>query len=90
VCCSANFVELYYRLATTIRDQQAVPVDALSAAFLGPLGIADTPPTGNAADPLDAAGDQMLAALIFHSDHVELSEQFDRDHEFEKSVTNLT
>ena len=35
--CTANFAELCYRLATTIRDQQAGPVDALSAAFFGPL-----------------------------------------------------
>jgi glucoamylase len=32
----------------------------------------------------------MLAALIFHSDHLELSEQFDRTTGFEKSVANLT
>jgi hypothetical protein len=35
---------------------------------------------------LDAAGDQMLRALIFHSDRLELSEQFDRTTGFEKSV----
>ena len=32
----------------------------------------------------------MLPALIFHSDHLELSEQFDRTTGFEKSVANLT
>ena len=30
------------------------------------------------------------AALIFHSDRLELSEQFDRTTGFEKSVANLT
>ncbi len=90
VPCTANFAELYYRLATTIRDLQTVPLDAVSAAFFTPLGIDNTTPPGNAADLLDAAGDQMLAALIFHSDRLELSEQFDRITGFEKSVANLT
>jgi glucoamylase len=90
VPCTANFAELHYRLASAIRDQQAVPIDALSAAFFGPLGIDGTTPAGNAADLLDAAGDRMLAALIFHSNRLELSEQFDRTTGFEKSVANLT
>jgi glucoamylase len=90
VPCTANFAELYYRLAITIRDQQAVPLDNLSAAFFGPLGIDNTTPPGTAADLLDAAGDRMLQALIFHSDRLELSEQFDRTTGFEKSVANLT
>lgn len=55
-----------------------------------PLGIDGTTPVDDAADVLDAAGDRMLAALVFHSDHLELSEQFDRTTGFEKSVANLT
>ena len=47
VPCTANFAELYYRLASTIRDQQAVPLDALSAAFFGPLGIDGTTPAAD-------------------------------------------
>ena len=90
VPCTANFAELYYRLATAIRDQRAVPLDALSAPFFSPLGIDATTPFTDAADLLDAAGDQMLAALIFHSDHLELSEQLDRTTGYEKSVANLT
>jgi len=90
VPCTANFAELYYRLATAIRAQQAVPLDALSAPFFGPLGIDAATPFAAAADVLDAAGDRMLAALILHSDHLELSEQFDRTTGFEKSVANLT
>ena len=90
VPCTANFAELCYRLATTIRGLQTVPLDAVSAAFFTPLGIDNTTPPGNAADLLDAPGDRMLAALIFHSDRLELSEQFDRITGFEKSVANLT
>ncbi|MGB0093730.1 MAG: glycoside hydrolase family 15 protein [Solirubrobacteraceae bacterium] len=90
VPCTANFAELCYRLATTIRAQQAVPLDSLSAAFFSPLAIDANTQAAHAADLLDAAGDQMLAALIFHSDRLELSEQFDRTTGFEKSVANLT
>jgi glucoamylase len=32
----------------------------------------------------------MLSAVISHSDHLELSEQFDGDTGYEKSVKNLT
>lgn len=32
----------------------------------------------------------MLRAIVFHSDHVELSEQFDAVTGFEKSVANLS
>jgi len=90
VPCTANFAELHYRLASTIRDQQAVPLDALSASFFDPLGIDGATPAGDAADLLDAAGDKLLAALIFHSNRLELSEQFDRTTGVEKSVANLT
>ena len=67
-----------------------MPLDSLSAAFFSPLAIDANTPAAHAADLLDAAGDQMLAALIFHSDRLELSEQFDRTTGFEKSVANLT
>ena len=32
----------------------------------------------------------MLDAVLFHSDHLELSEQFDKDTGYEKSVRDLT
>ena len=32
----------------------------------------------------------MLNAIVFHSDHLELSEQFDGTSGFEKSVSDLT
>jgi glucoamylase len=39
---------------------------------------------------LQGAGDQMLQAVIFHSDNLELSEQFDATTGYEKSVSNLS
>jgi hypothetical protein len=50
---------------------------------------ASTTPAAAAA-ALQAAGDQMLRAVIFHSDNLELSEQFDATTGYEKSVSNLS
>ena len=43
-----------------------------------------------AAASLRAAGDAMLQSIVYHSDHFELSEQFDAVTGFEKSVSNLS
>jgi hypothetical protein len=43
-----------------------------------------------AATALQGAGGQMLQAVIFHSDNLELSEQFDATTGYEKSVSNLS
>jgi glucoamylase len=44
----------------------------------------------DAASTLRAAGDAMLRAIVYHSDHLELSEQFHAVTGFEKSVANLS
>ena len=87
---TANFAELYYRLAQKIIFGGTVPLDSLSAGFFTQVGVnADTTPAAAAA-ALQAAGDQMLQAVIFHSDNLELSEQFDATTGYEKSVSNLS
>ena len=87
---TANFAELYYRLAGKISSSRTVPVDSLSAPFFAQVGAdAGTAPLVVAA-ALRAAGDRMLQAIVFHSDHFELSEQFDAVTGFEKSVRNLS
>jgi glucoamylase len=87
---TANFAELYYRLASAIAAAAAVPLDANSAGFFGQVGVdSQTAPTAAAA-ALQSAGDQMLQAVVFHSDHLELSEQFDGSTGYEKSVSNLS
>jgi glucoamylase len=88
--CTANFAELYYRLASEIAGAQALPFDDLSAQFFAQVGIrADSSPT-DAVAALELAGDAMLRAIVFHSDNLELSEQFDGTSGYEKSVRNLT
>ena len=90
VVSTANFAELYYRLAKQITTTGTVPLDDLSASFFSQVGVdASTSPPA-AAEALRNAGDQMLQAIVFHSDHLELSEQFDATTGYEKSVSNLS
>ena len=87
---TANFAELYYRLATKIISSRTVPADSLSAAFLSQVGVTSSTSASDAAAALRTAGDAMLRAIVYHSDHLELSEQFDAVTGFEKSVSNLS
>jgi glucoamylase len=88
--CTANFAELHYRLASEISSSGSIPFDAFSAAFFKQLGIASSAKASDAVTALRTAGDNMLQAVIFHSDHYELSEQFDGITGYERSVKNLT
>lgn len=88
--CTANFAELYFRLALEIHETQKLPLDDLSATFFAQVGISRTTSPADASVALRDAGDRMLRAIVFHSDHYELSEQFDGTSGFEKSVRDLT
>jgi glucoamylase len=88
--CTCNFAELYYRLASTITADRAVPLDAHSTQFFSQVEVDATTTPAGAAAALHSAGDQMLQAIILHSDHIELSEQFDAWTGYEKSVSNLS
>ena len=88
--CTCNFAELYYRLANEITAANAIPLDANSAEFFNQVGVTASSTPAAAATELRAAGDQMLQAIIFHSDNLELSEQFDANTGYEKSVSNLS
>ena len=87
---TANFAELYYRVATSIHSSGTIPADSLSAPFLAQVGVTDTAGVPDAVAALRSAGDAMLAAVVYHSDRFELSEQFDAVTGFEKSVSNLS
>jgi glucoamylase len=88
--CTCNFAELYYTLASQIQSAQAVPLDQFSTTFFGQIGVTPATPVADVITKLQDAGDAMLAAVIYHSDHLELSEQFDGVTGYEKSVKNLT
>jgi glucoamylase len=88
--CTAGFAELYYRLASEIGRTQSVPHDELSAEFFSQVGIGPGTSPTDAVILLDNAADAMLQAIIYHSDDLELSEQFDGTSGYEKSVRDLT
>jgi glucoamylase len=87
---TANFAELYYRVAGKILSSAAVAADPLSATFLAQAGVTSATAPLDAVAALRSAGDAMLRAVVYHSDHFELSEQFDGRTGYEKSVRNLT
>ena len=87
---TANFAELYYRLAAKTVSLGTVAADPLSASFLSQVGVTAATAPRDAAASLRSAGDAMLQAIVYHSDHFELSEQFDAVTGFEKSVANLS
>jgi glucoamylase len=88
--CTANFAELYYTLAAAVVRDVRVPYSSESAHFFAQVGVGEQTAPADTARQLMNAGDSMLQALVYHSDHLELSEQFDATTGFEKSVRNLT
>jgi glucoamylase len=88
--CTCNFAQLYYELAGEIAASKTVPLDNLSQEFFEQVGVSGTTSSADAVTALRSAGDALLQAVMFHSDHLELSEQFDGTTGYEKSVQNLT
>ncbi|MBO0881581.1 MAG: hypothetical protein J2P17_14825 [Mycobacterium sp.] len=90
VVCTANYAELYYRVAAEIKRRHKVPEDPRAALFLAQAGCDKGATPSKVAAALRAAGDRMLQAIVYHSDHLELSEQFHADTGYESSVRNLS
>jgi glucoamylase len=88
--CTAGFAELYYQLAREVARAQSVPHDGLSGEFFAQVGIGPGTRPDDAASLLGNAADAMLKAVVYHSDELELSEQFDGTAGYEKSVRDLT
>ncbi len=84
--CSCNLAELYYRVANAVDAGGRVPLDDLSRDFFGQVGVGAGTAAAPAAQALRTAGDAILRAVVFHSNHLELSEQFDNTSGYEKSV----
>lgn len=90
--CTCNFAQLYYSLANAIAGGASVPTDPLTDKFFSQIGIsnAGTLSSANVVQVLRTAGDKMFNAVIYHSDRLSLSEQFDQTTGYEKSVVDLT
>jgi glucoamylase len=87
--CTCNFAELYYRLAKVHRAGVDV-VREHASPFYAQVGIGRDTAPAEAAGLLKDAGDRMLRAIMRHSDHLELSEQFDGNTGLQLSIRNLT
>ena len=90
VVCTCGFAQLYYELAAAINTGTPVPTDPLATTFLNQINITSTTTAADAASALQAAGDKMLQAVLYHSNRYELSEQFDQTSGYEISVSDLT
>jgi glucoamylase len=91
VVCTCGFAQLYYELAAAINNgTTSVPTDPLATTFLNQISLSSTSTAGDALSKLQAAGDSMLQAVLYHSNRYELSEQFDQSSGYEISVSNLT
>jgi glucoamylase len=88
--CTCSFAQLYYELASAVNKGAPVPSDPLAAGFLGQVGVTVPSSASDVVNALRAAGDSMLNAVVYHSNYLELSEQFDQTTGFEISVSNLT
>jgi glucoamylase len=88
--CSSGFAQLYYEVAAAVQNGAPVPDDPLAATFLEQVGVGAGDPPAQVSSALRAAGDSMLNAVVYHSNSLELSEQFDQGSGYERSVTNLT
>jgi glucoamylase len=87
---TCNVAELHYALAAEIRSSGRIPLDELSGPFFAQSGIDGSAAAEDAAAALVATGDAMVRAVVYHSDHFELSEQYDGSTGYERSVHNLT
>jgi len=87
---TCNVAELHYTLATEIKSTGRLPFDELSAPFFAQSGVDGSTPAADAAHALVETGDAMMRAVVYHSDHFELPEQFDGTTGFKRSVNNLT
>jgi len=88
--CTCNFAEFYYRIAKKHNGGQAVVINSLTEDFYNQVGITASTLPADVPLLLRDAGDRMLRAIVYHSDHLELSEQFNGNNGFECSVRNLT
>lgn len=91
--CTLNLAQLYYRLANAFGTGQGPVFNELTKPFFEDLGLDEATVTGGGqpvVDALGTTGDKMLQAVIYHSDHFHLSEQFDAVTGYEKSVQDLT
>jgi glucoamylase len=92
--CTAAIAQLCYTVAAALAGGRPVPDPSApdpeaGREFFAQLGLGPVPTAEDAARLVEE-GDRMLRAVVHHSDHYELSEQFDARTGYSRSVSNLT
>ena len=95
--CTANLARFYYQCIIEIADIPSVSIVETMEPFFQQIGFSksgkidkSSPEYNELQNCLLIAGDKLMRAIVFHSDHLELSEQFDRTHGTCMSVRSLT
>ena len=84
------FAELCYRVAADVAEKRAPTGDPDARPFFAQVCRPGADAQDDKVAQLRDAGDAMLEAVVFHSDHLELGEQFDAWTGYGRSVRNLT
>ena len=94
--CTANLARFYYQCMIEISNAQKVTITETMKPFSCRLAskkvelLKNHPRNTTVYKMLLIAGDKLMRAIVYHSDHLELSEQFDRTHGTCMSVRSLT
>lgn len=94
---TSNFAQFYYTCIEELKGLRSFTITDKMAPFMSQIGFhkqgqikSNSEEYKDLVYRLLKAGDRMQRAVVYHSNHLELSEQFDRWTGFEKSVLNLT
>ena len=95
--CTANLARFYYQCIIEIADIPSVTIVETMEPFFQQIGFSNSGKIDKSSreynklqNCLLIAGDKLMRAIVYHSDHLELSEQFDRTHGTCMSVRSLT
>ena len=95
--CTANLARFYYQCIVEITSVPSVTITETMEPFFKQIGFKrsgkidkSSPEYNDLQSALLIAGDKLMRAIVYHSDHLELSEQFDRTHGTCMSVRSLT
>ena len=95
--CTANLARYYYQCIIEIANVPCVTITELMEPFFKQIGFEQSgqiekssPGYNDLQSALLNAGDKLMRAIVYHSDHLELSEQLDRTHGTCMSVRSLT
>jgi glucoamylase len=95
--CTANLARFYYQCMIEITNLPSVTITKTMEPFFHQVGFKQIGKINKLSKEykdlqncLLIAGDKLMRAIVYHSDHLELSEQFDSTHGTCMSVRSLT